>query len=126
MFQDYEQFLRQRGYEIFTSNYHKYNSLKVTLIKDNEEHVTIIRGYWNLISPHEKASAFEKALVDLEKKFYHESVNPTWTNEQKEGILDIAERIMQYAHSQPNENVRIKFENMAEELKNIVPMNKES
>lgn len=36
------------------------------------------------------------------------------------------ERIMQYAHSQPNENVRIKFENMAEELKNIVPMNKES
>lgn len=126
MFQDYEQFLRQRGYEIFTSKYHKYNSLRVTLIKGNEEHVTIIRGYWDLISPYEKESAFERALIDLEKKFYHKSVNPAWTDQQKEAIFDIAERLVQYAHSQPNESVLVKFEGMADELKNIVPMKKES
>lgn len=45
-----------------------------------------------------------------------------WTDYQVEALTNIFKSLRQYAHGQTNESVRLRFENLATEVKNIIPM----
>lgn len=122
---DYSYMLKQLGYSVKFIEDQTFGSIAVRLSKNGMSFQQDIPldDLTNYVLGLETIKM--NVLMTMRKKLDNklkERDMPRWTDYQVEALTDISERLRQYAHGQTNESVRLRFESMATEVKNIIPM----
>ena len=122
---DYIYMLKQQGYSVMFREEFDKNDICVRLSK-NGSHLEKFIPYNDMLNLLFDQETIKRNLLMDMKKELDENLkafeNPRWTDYQVKALTDISECLRQYAHGQTSESVRLRFESLATEVKNVIPM----